>query len=98
MSQQKDSRKAAEKFLAAEGRWVSNKELSARIGMGLNNIGRCLAPLVESGVLQREFRGELLMWRMKPVVQERRFGCDWPPGFVSQFDTVVVASYETRVK
>lgn len=96
----------AEAFVRHAGRWVSSKELSEFIGTNVETAGMALSYAVAHGVIQRRHKhggsgGSLLEWRLAELQPEpaiKLVNTDWPPGFVSQFDKVVVPSYEARVK
>jgi len=95
----------------AKREWVPNVEVCAALGCLPNLVRPSLDRAIEVGLVEKSLdtRG-FTQWRM-PAGKLRRtrkpkeepaagptFGIDWPPGFVSQFDTVKVASYEERRK
>lgn len=78
--------------------WILNSELAAHVGISPNMLPRLLAGLIEAGVIHRSYRGKggLLQWRLAPAVTPiRTFSIpNWPPGFVSQFDTIKVPAWD----
>lgn len=95
------------------GAWVLNTEICKHLGVKPNAIVPSLTPAVEKGLIERSKNHcKCIQWRL-PMKKPRRtpkvvpspapptpkFGLgDWPPGFVSQFDSVKVAAYEERRK
>lgn len=87
------------------GAWVLNTELCRHLDVPSNATRPALAPAVAAGLVERSISsGGYMQWRMAQPKARRQKGAptfslpDWPPGFVSQFDSVKVADYETRRK
>ena len=91
------------------GAWVPNLAVSRALGVKPNTVRPSLDRFIESGLVERSLdTSGCARWRLSPLKSRRRakpvverepsFGINWPPGFVSQYDTVKVASYEERRK
>lgn len=82
----------AKRYLRCNGGWVTNKELSLHLSIPIGRISASMVPAVRDGSVQRATRGKksLLMWRLTPVAPHGvlKFSIDWPPGFISKFDSV----------
>lgn len=96
-----------------KGEWIANLEVCAALGCLPNLVRPSLDRAIEVGIVEKSLdtRG-FTQWRI-PVSKPRRASKatakaaapaqtfsipNWPPGFVSRFDTVKVASYEERRK
>jgi hypothetical protein len=90
------------------GTWILNTEVCAHLSVKANAMVPSLAPAEAKGLIERSLNSSrCTQWRL-PVQKSRRaskakssgptFGIDWPPGFVSKFDTVKVPDYEQRRK
>lgn len=90
------------------GAWVLNTEVCAHLSVKANAMVPSLAPAEAKGLIERSLNSSrLTQWRLpvqkprraaQPKIDVPRFGIDWPPGFVSQFDTVRMPDYEQRRK
>lgn len=86
------------------GAWVLNTELCRHLDVPSNATRPALGPAVAAGLVERSINsGGYMQWRMAQPKPKRKkapqFSLpDWPPGFVSQFDSVEVPNYETRRK
>lgn len=85
------------RYLRAMNDWVGTRELADHLALDRTLIAGNLAVSLRSGVVEkRTGPGRAVEWRIAPPAPLRRFSIDWPRGFVSQFDTVVVPAYEQR--
>jgi hypothetical protein len=93
-----------------KGAWLANTEVSAALGVPPNAIRPSLGPAIDAGLIERSLcPSGYTQWRMGFIKPRRRptkakppevpkFSIAWPPGFVSKFDSIKVASYEERRK
>lgn len=93
---------------APRGAWIANIEVSTHLGVRPNAILPSLQKALDVGLIEKSLceRG-FLQWRIgtprkRPTKKaekkpEEVFSIpNWPPGFVSQFDTVYVPAWEGR--
>lgn len=92
------------------GAWIPNVDVAQHLGVKPNAVRPSLDKAIEVGLVERSLSSDgFTQWRLGVIKPRRKpksipdpgrqkFTHDWPPGFVSQFDTVKVASYEERRK
>lgn len=94
-----------------KGAWIPNTDVCAALGVPPNAIRPSLGPAIVAGLVERslcdsgytQWRLAYIKPRRKPVKPKPAAAptfsiADWPPGFVSRFASVKVASYESRGK
>lgn len=93
-----------------KGAWVSNTDIAHHLGVRTNAVRPSLERAVAGGLVEKSTcPSGFLQWRLAVIKPRRKpkdkptpapaFSIpDWPPGFVAQFDSVEVPSYETRRK
>lgn len=93
-----------------KGAWIPNVDVCAALGVKPNAIRPSLDKALAVGLVEKsicpngftQWRLGVIKSRRKPVkpqpVAATLFSIDWPPGFVSRFDSVAVPTYETRRK
>jgi hypothetical protein len=94
-----------------KGAWIPNTDVCAALGVPPNAIRPSLGPAIDAGLIERslcdsgytQWRLAYLKPRRQPVkakpVEAPTFSIpNWPPGFVSKFDSVKVARLEERRK
>lgn len=89
----------AERYLRHTGGWVKNSELAGHVGVLPSRLTGALAAMLETGEVQRKRcgKGGVLHWRAALPTPTQLFSVkDWPPGFVSQYDTVSVPALDGR--
>lgn len=91
------------------GAWLPNTEVCRALGVTPNAIRPSLDKAILVGLVEKSTcPGGFTQWRLGYIKPRRRptpkvsdapkFSIDFPPGFVSQFDTIKVATYEERRK
>jgi hypothetical protein len=94
-----------------KGAWLPNADAARVIGVRPNAMLPALGPALDAGLVEKSLCSSgFTQWRLLGTAKPRRtrpakptdpqkFSLDdWPPGFVAQFDSVSVRSYETRRK
>ena len=93
-----------------KGSWLPNTKIAEHLGCKPNAVWPSLIPAINAGILERsQSHNRATQWRMaqpkrrqpSKVVQQkaapRTFSIpNWPPGFVSKFDTVSVPAWDGR--
>lgn len=93
-----------------KGAWLPNADAARVIGVRPNAMLPALGPALDAGLVEKSLCSSgFTQWRIGTIKSRRarpaasapapKFSLeDWPPGFVAQFDTVSVPSYEMRRK
>lgn len=88
------------------GSWVANTDVAKHLACRTNALPSSLEPAVAAGLLERSTSAAgFAQWRLaqpKPRRERKapapaRFSIDWPPGFVSRFDSVKVPAWDAKV-
>jgi hypothetical protein len=93
-----------------KGAWIPNLAVCTALGVKPNAIRPSLDKAIAVGLVERSIcPSGFTQWRLGYIKPRRRptkpqpaevpkFSIDWPPGFVSKFDTVKVPDHEQRRK
>jgi hypothetical protein len=86
------------------GAWSRNCVMARALGVEGNAVPSTLKAAVEAGWVERMRNSTgRIMWRMTPmdgapVPPMPVFRLDWPPGFSSKFDSVVVPAWQPKAR
>lgn len=89
------------------GSWVANLVVCQALGVRPNAIRPSLDRAIQVGLVEKSTcKDGYTQWRLGVIKPRKkrepkppeapRFGINWPPGFVSQFDSIYVPAWEGR--